>query len=76
MFGGDEAEHRNWALKNIPFKYPWVLLVDADERVTQGLAETMQEAVQSPGQNVAFLIQLRDFFLGRWLKHRRSSFEN
>jgi hypothetical protein len=69
MFGGNEAEHRKWALTNIPFKHDWVLHIDADERVTAGLVHAIQEAVQSPGANVAFLIQRRDFFLGRWLKH-------
>src|SRR5207249_1775242 len=28
------AAHQNWALKNIPFKHPWVYYSDADERVT------------------------------------------
>jgi len=33
VFGGDESAHRNWGLKNIPFKYPWVFVIDADERM-------------------------------------------
>lgn len=63
------AGQQNWALSNIPFKYPWVFYSDADERVTPELAESIREAVQRPGNAVAFEIQRRDFFLGTWLKH-------
>jgi glycosyltransferase involved in cell wall biosynthesis len=63
------AQHQNWALENIPFKHPWVFYFDADERVTPRLADAMRAAVAQPGENVAFRIQRRDFFLGTWLKH-------
>jgi glycosyltransferase involved in cell wall biosynthesis len=73
LFGGNEAEHKNWALKNIQFKYQWVLHLDADERMTPELVASVREAVQNPGANVAFRVQRRDFFLGRWLKHVQTS---
>jgi glycosyltransferase involved in cell wall biosynthesis len=73
IFGGNEAAHKNWALKNIPFKYEWVLYLDADERVTAGLAASIQEAVRNPGDNVAFRIRRRDFWGERWLKHVQAS---
>jgi len=63
------AQHQNWALANIPFKHPWVFYFDADERITPELARSMQAAVLQPGDNVAFRIQRRDFFLGQWLRH-------
>jgi glycosyltransferase involved in cell wall biosynthesis len=63
------AQHQNWALENIQFKYPWVFYLDADERVTPSLAEAVRRAVESPQDSVAFKVQRRDFFLGRWLKH-------
>jgi glycosyltransferase involved in cell wall biosynthesis len=63
------SQHQNWALKNIPFKYPWVFYYDADERITSELAASMQAAVRQPGHAVAFRLQRRDFFLGRWLRH-------
>jgi glycosyltransferase involved in cell wall biosynthesis len=68
-FGGDESAHRNWALQNIPFKYPWVLHIDADERVTPALHAGLRAAVCSGGNERAFSIQRRDFFLGTWLRH-------
>lgn len=63
------AQQQNWALENIPFKHPWVFYFDADERVRPELAESMLRVVENPGNFVAFSVQRRDFFLGRWLKH-------
>ncbi|HVC47827.1 MAG TPA: glycosyltransferase family 2 protein [Terracidiphilus sp.] len=63
------SQHQNWALENIPFRYPWVFYIDADERVTPKLAEAMQRAVANPDGNIAFSVQRRDFFLETWLKH-------
>lgn len=72
-FGGDESAHRNWGLKNIPFKHPWVFVIDADERMAPELVKAVNEAVKSPGVFVAFRLQRRDFFLGTWLKHVQTS---
>lgn len=69
LFGGNESEHKNWALANLPFKYPWVLHLDADERVTPELVESMRYAVCNPGDNVAFRLRRRDFWSDTWLKH-------
>ena len=63
------AAHQNWGLQNIPFKYPWVFYLDADERVTPELIRSLRHAVEESGSNVAFRVQRRDFFLGQWLKH-------
>ena len=35
------AAHQNWALKNVPFRHPWVFYIDADERVTPKLRDAM-----------------------------------
>jgi glycosyltransferase involved in cell wall biosynthesis len=72
-FGGDEAAHRTWGLRNIPFKHEWVLLLDADERVTPELTQAMHKAVHLPTGTrsacAAYRIQRRDYFLGTWIKH-------
>jgi glycosyltransferase involved in cell wall biosynthesis len=72
-FGGNEAEHRNWALTHIHFKYPWVLHLDADERVTPLLAANLRAAALDRSECAAYRVQRRDFFLGRWLKHVQAS---
>ncbi|MFQ3587668.1 MAG: glycosyltransferase family 2 protein [Fimbriimonadaceae bacterium] len=63
------ASHQNWGLQNLPFRHPWVLYIDADERVTPELAEAVRRAAEQPGDRVAFEIRRRDFLHGRWLKH-------
>jgi len=72
-FGGDEAAHRNWGLQNIAFKYPWVFVIDADERMLPELVREVKAAVSLPGDQVAFRVQRRDFFLDTWLKHVQTS---
>jgi glycosyltransferase involved in cell wall biosynthesis len=73
VFGGNEAEHKNWALANLPFKYGWVLHLDADERVSPESAAGMLQVTGNPGDNVAFRIRRRDFWGVRWLKHVQAS---
>lgn len=67
------AAHQNWGLANIRFRHPWVFYIDADERATPELHEAMIAAVRAPGDKVAFRIQRRDFFMGRWLRHVQAS---
>ena len=68
------SAHQNWGLANIPFKYPWVLYIDADERVSEGLKNTILNIDFNRGEEVAFEIQRRDFaWNGTWLKHAQMS---
>ncbi len=67
------AAHQNWALSNLPFKHPWVLYIDADERATPGLVEAMGKAAADPRGFVSFRIRRRDFFQGTWLRHVQST---
>jgi glycosyltransferase involved in cell wall biosynthesis len=67
------AAHQNWALSHLPFKHPWVFYLDADERMTPDLIRAVWAATADPGDCVAFRVQRRDFFRGRWLKHVQAS---
>jgi glycosyltransferase involved in cell wall biosynthesis len=69
----DWSSHQNWGLKNIPFRYSWVLYLDADERVSPELALSIQQAAKDPGDKVAFQLRRRDFWGQRWLKHAVAS---
>jgi glycosyltransferase involved in cell wall biosynthesis len=73
LFGGNESEHRNWGLRNIPFKYSWVFQMDADERMPAELVTIIHDAVLNADDKVAFRVQRRDFFMGRWLQHVQAS---
>jgi glycosyltransferase involved in cell wall biosynthesis len=70
----DYATHRNAALTSIPFKHPWVFLLDADERPTPELSREMQQlALASPEQIAGFRVRRRDYLFGTWLKHAQIS---
>jgi len=68
------SAQRNAALHGLHFKHPWVLTVDADERVPKRLVAEMQSFVKNaPSEVVAARIRRRDFFMGTWLKHAQIS---
>ena len=68
------ASQKNAALQSVSFKHPWVLLLDADERVPAELAEEMTAfARQAPADVAAASIRRRDFLFGTWLKHAQIS---
>lgn len=70
----DYATHRNAALASVPFKYPWVFLLDADERPTPELSSEMQQLVGNAPETISgFRLRRRDFLFGTWLKHAQIS---
>ncbi len=70
----DYATHRNAALRGIRFRYPWVFLLDADERVTPELGEEMMRIVATVPCSVGgYTVRRRDYLFGRWLKHAQIS---
>jgi glycosyltransferase involved in cell wall biosynthesis len=63
------AAQRNAGMQ-LPFRYAWVLVLDADERPTPELSAEMPPAVAIAPEHVAgFRIRRRDFLWGTWLKH-------
>jgi len=69
------SSHQNWGVKNIPFKYQWVLYIDADERVSESLFLALKKLRFETTDNVvAYEIRRRDFaWNGKWLKHSQIS---
>jgi glycosyltransferase involved in cell wall biosynthesis len=64
------ASQRNFGLHEIRFAYPWVLMLDADERVPERLARALQSFVETCPQTVAAArLQRRDYWQGGWLRH-------
>jgi glycosyltransferase involved in cell wall biosynthesis len=59
---------KNWALENIPWQHEWVLIIDADERVTPELKHTIEKAISRPGVD-GFCLNRRFWFLGGWINH-------
>ena len=65
----DYSTQQNWALEHLPFRHPWVFSIDADERATSELAESIRKVPASAGAVVSFRVKRRDFLHGTWLKH-------
>lgn len=81
-FGGNEALHRTWGIRKIPFIHPWLFVLDADERLPfeainliQSVLNTSQltRSERTSPQPVAYQLRRRDFFQGRHLKHVQST---
>ena len=65
------ARQRNAGLA-LPFEHEWVVMLDADERMTPDLVEEIEHAVATASSNTALMmVRRKDMFMGRWL--RRSS---
>ena len=64
------GSQRNWALDNANPKHPWVLILDADERVTPELAvELGAIAAADPKDVGAWRVRRRFYMWGRWLRY-------
>jgi glycosyltransferase involved in cell wall biosynthesis len=47
----------------------WVLLLDADEEVSQGLADEIRDVVARPDAASGYRLPRKNLFLGRWIRH-------
>ncbi len=66
----NQAEQLNWALDHLPVRTPWVMRLDADERLTPELvAELSRELPALPAEVVGLLVKRRVYFWGRWIRH-------
>jgi glycosyltransferase involved in cell wall biosynthesis len=72
-YRGGWPKKRQWALENLPLRYDWVLLLDADESVTPELFAEIAEAIRIP-ELAGCYIGLEMFFLGRRLQHCGATF--
>jgi len=47
----------------------WVLLVDADEEISPGLAEEIRRVINDPNAVSGYWLPRKNLFLGRWMRH-------
>lgn len=65
------ADQRNFGLE-LPFANEWIVMIDADERMTPALAREIEQQIAAVSDETAmFRVRRKDIFMGRWL--RRSS---
>jgi len=62
------AAQRNAALTQVSYKYPWVLMVDADERWPREIYEEIKHALSNPNGVSLYHFLRKDMFMGRWLR--------
>jgi glycosyltransferase involved in cell wall biosynthesis len=73
-YGGDEAFHRTWGIREVEYKNPWLFVIDADERLTpEAAAELQAISGDARPRCVAYRIRRRDFYQARYLKHVQTS---
>jgi glycosyltransferase involved in cell wall biosynthesis len=64
------GDQRNWALSNTHPKHEWVLILDADERVTPALVEEFAKRIPAASPDIgAYQVRRRFHMWGRWLKY-------
>lgn len=64
------GDQRNWSLEQVPLKYPWALILDADERVPELLTLELAERLAKTSEQVAaFRLRRRFHLWGKWLKY-------
>lgn len=68
-FNGTWPKKKNWALENLPFRNPWVFILDADEALPIAARDEFASAIANAGENVGYWINRRFMFIGRWLRH-------
>jgi glycosyltransferase involved in cell wall biosynthesis len=62
------SRQKNWALDALPFRNDWVLIVDADERVTPELRCEIVQVLSDPAC-AGYYLNRRFIFLNTWIRH-------
>lgn len=68
------ASQRNAALFSITYKYPWLLILDADEQMpAESIAYIQREVAHVSDKVSGFRFRRRDYLYDKWLKHAQIS---
>jgi len=73
FYKGGWPKKRQWALDNLPLVHDWVLLLDADEVLSVGLAAEISEAINNPDVD-GYYGKLQMFFLNHRLRFSGANF--
>ena len=67
-WNGRFPKKRNWILQTHEFKHPWVLFLDADERMTPEVCDELAQTLSCTPHN-GFWLGYQNWFLGRMLRY-------
>jgi glycosyltransferase involved in cell wall biosynthesis len=61
--------HREAARLHVKYRYPWVLALDADERLEPELIKELQTVASDPSiPHAAYRMRRKDHFMGKWIR--------
>jgi glycosyltransferase involved in cell wall biosynthesis len=64
------SQQKNWALDHMQLANEWVLILDADERVSPELAAEISSIVSADGNGYdGFYLNRKLIFYGKWIRH-------
>lgn len=63
------AGQKNWAIENVPWRTPWILVIDADERVPPDFLREIRTIVSATDPLEAYCLRRKFIFYGRWMRH-------
>ncbi|MEB3211660.1 MAG: glycosyltransferase family 2 protein [Leptolyngbyaceae bacterium] len=62
------GKQRTWMLEAVPAKYPWIYILEADERMTPELFQECLGVIQSDSSTVGYYVAERVMFMGKWIR--------
>ena len=68
-WNGQYPKKYNWALENIPWRNDWVLVVDADEEVTDEVAAEIAGLVRGDSDCAGYIVRFNYYLLGNKISH-------
>src|SRR5262249_44395204 len=68
VWNGKLPRKKNWALEHVCWQHEWVLIIDADERITPELEGDISRAIHRTDVD-GFYLNRRFWFLGAWTNH-------
>lgn len=60
---------REAARTSVELRHPWLLFLDADERVDEPLKAELLAISEAPGPHAAYRMRRKDHLMGRWIRH-------
>ena len=68
-----DSEHRqrNFSLKEIPYRHPWLYICDADERIDDVLKRELSEVAARGEEDPhnGYRVRYKNMFMGRWIRY-------
>jgi glycosyltransferase involved in cell wall biosynthesis len=61
------GKQRTWMLQEVPVKYEWVYILEADERMTPELFQECLHTIEQ-AKHVGYYVAERVMFMGKWIR--------